>query len=84
MAPIDRRLRLCAWVVRRTASVESMSEARVIATQTRRVPDNALTTAIFGAAAPGTETQDRVIPGLAGDLPVRVYRARRPGGGPGP
>jgi acetyl esterase/lipase len=87
MAPMDRRLRLWAWVVRRQASVATLSEAGVIAMQARHVPDNAVTNYIFGATAPGTEASDRTIPGPAGDLTVRVYRpgrAARPGSGARP
>ena len=42
MAPIDRRVRLWAWVVRHQGSIASRSEAEVIALQARRTPDNAL------------------------------------------
>jgi acetyl esterase/lipase len=84
MAPIDRRLRLFAWVVRRQASIASLSEAEVVALQARHAPDNAVTDYIFGKVAPGTEVTDRVIPGPAGDLTVRVYRSRRAGGGERP
>jgi acetyl esterase len=76
MAPIDRRLRAWAWMVRRQASVATRSEAEVIALQARRVPDNAVSNFIFGKAAPGTQVSDRTIPGPAGDLTVRVYRPR--------
>ena len=87
MAPMDRRLRLWAWVVRRQASVASLSEAGVIAMQARHVPDNAVTNYIFGATAPGIEASDRTIPGPAGDITVRVYRPARvaqPGSGARP
>ena len=84
MAAIDRRLRLAAWIVRRQASIASMSEDRVIALQAQRIPDNALTSRIFGAVAPGTDVDDRAVPGPAGELSVRVYRSRRPAAGPRP
>jgi acetyl esterase len=84
MAPIDRRLRLFAWVVRRQASIASLSEAEVVALQARHAPDNAVTDYIFGKVAPGIEATDRVIPGPAGDLTVRVYSSRRAGGGERP
>jgi hypothetical protein len=32
-----------------------MSEARVIALQAKRIPDDALTSRIFGAVVPGTD-----------------------------
>ena len=54
MAPIDRRLRAWAWMVRRQASIASRSEADVIALQSRHAPDNAVTNYIFGKVAPGT------------------------------
>ena len=78
MAPIDRRLRAWAWMVRRQASIASKSEAEVIALQARHAPDNAVTNYIFGKVAPGTEVSDRTIPGPGGDLTVRVYRPVRP------
>jgi acetyl esterase len=83
---MDRRVRLWAWVVRRQA-IASRSEAGIIAMQTRHTPDNALANRIFGTVAPGAEVSDRVIPGPAGDLAVRVYRPSRPseaGSGPRP
>ncbi|HEX9033409.1 MAG TPA: alpha/beta hydrolase [Streptosporangiaceae bacterium] len=73
MAPIDRRVRLWAWVVRHQASVASRSEAEVIALQSRHTPSNAVTNRLFGSVAPGTLVTDRRIPGPGGDLPVRVY-----------
>jgi acetyl esterase len=78
MAPMDRRLRAWAWLVRRQASIASRSEADVIALQSRHAPDNAVTTYIFGKVAPGTGVSDRTIPGPGGDLTVRVYRPVRP------
>jgi acetyl esterase len=84
MAPIDRRVRLWAWMVARQGSIASRSEAEVIALQARHVPDNALTNRIFGAVAPGTVTADRTIPGPGGDLPVRVYRPVRRNSGARP
>jgi acetyl esterase/lipase len=77
MAPIDRRVRLWAAMVRRQGSIASRSEAEVIALQARHAPDNALTNRIFGTMAPGAMTADRVIPGPGGDLPVRVYQPVR-------
>ena len=74
MTQVNRRLRAWAWIVRRTASVAAMSEADVIALQTRRVPDNAVTRWLFGALPPGVEVTGRAVPGPAGDIPVRIYR----------
>ena len=79
MAPIDRRLRLWAWIVRRQGSIADRSEADVIALQGRHVPDNGVINFIFGTTRPGTEVVDRVIPGPAGNLAVRVYRPARSG-----
>jgi acetyl esterase/lipase len=77
MAPIDRRLRAWAWMVRRQGSIASKSEAEVIALQARHIPDSALLRFILGKAAPGTEVTNRAIPGPGGELTVRVYHARR-------
>ena len=74
MAPIDRRLRAWAWLTRRQAPIASLTDAQIIALQQRSVPDSALTRFILGATLPGTQVTDRLIPGPAGDLPVRVYR----------
>ena len=79
MAPVDRRLRVFAWMVRRQGSIAGKSEAEVIALQARHMPDNAVTNFIFGKVAPGIEASDRTIPGPGGDIAVRVYR--RPGSG---
>ena len=77
MAPIDRRVRLWAWMVHRQGSIASRSEAEVIALQARHTPDNALTNRIFGTVAPGAMVADRTIPGPGGDLTVRVYEPVR-------
>ena len=79
MAPVDRRLRVFAWMVRRQGSIAGKTEAEVIAWQARHMPDNAVTSFIFGKVAPGVEASDRTIPGPGGDIAVRVYR--RPGSG---
>jgi acetyl esterase len=79
MAPVDRRLRVFASMVRRQGSIAGKSEAEVIALQVRHMPDNIVTNFIFGKVAPGVETSDRTIPGPGGDIKVRVYR--RPGSG---
>jgi acetyl esterase len=80
MAPIDRRLRAFAWMVRRQGSIAGKSEAEVIALQARHMPDNAVTNFIFGKVAPGIEASDRTIPGPGGDIAVRVYRRPGPAG----
>jgi acetyl esterase len=74
MAPMDRRLQLWAWLVRRQASIAGKSEAAVIALQSRPAPSNAISNFIFGTVASGTEVSNRIIPGPGGDLPVRIYR----------
>jgi acetyl esterase/lipase len=84
MARIDRRVRVWAWIVRRSASVASRSEADIISMQSRHAPDNALTNRIFGTVASGTEVSDRTIPGPSGDLTVRIYRPGRAGFGARP
>ena len=84
MAPIDRRLRVWAWMVRRQTAALTRSEADVIALQSRRAPANAVTNYIFGTVAPGTEVSDRVIAGPGGDLPVRLYQPRGAGTAPRP
>ncbi len=81
MAPMDRRLQVWAWLLRRQGSIAGRSEAEVIALQSRRAPSNAVTNFIFGTVAPGTEVTDRTIPGPGGDLPVRVYRPASRGDG---
>ena len=84
MAPVDRRLRVFAWMVRRQGSIAGKSEAEVIALQARHMPDNAVTNFIFGKVAPGIEASNRTIPGPGGDIPVRVYRGPDPVGRAGP
>lgn len=79
MAPIDRRVRAWAWLLRHQGSVGAKSEADVIAMQSRHMPTNALTDRIFGAAARGTAMRDLAISGPEGDIPVRVYQAARAG-----
>src|SRR5215469_15656933 len=60
--------------MRRQSSVASMSDARIIAMQSRDLPSNALVNRMFGSVAPGTELRDITIDGPAGDIMVRVYR----------
>ncbi len=84
MAPIDRRVRLWAWLVRRQGSFATKSDAEIIAMQSRPTPNNALTNRIFGTVVPGTRVRDRVIGGPAGDIPVRVYWPARAGSGARP
>jgi acetyl esterase/lipase len=79
MAPVDRRLRVFASMVRRQGSIAGKNEAEVIALQARHMPDNIVTNFIFGKVAPGIEASDRTIPGPGGDIPVRVYRPRAAG-----
>ena len=74
MAPIDRRVRAWAWLVRRQGSVDTRSDAEIIAMQSRHMPSNGLTNWIFGTVVAGTDVRDRTVTGPAGDIPVRVYR----------
>ena len=74
MAPIDRRLRLWAWIAQRQAAATVQGEDAVIAMQSRAFPDNALMNFIFGSTRPGVAVSDRTIPGPGGELPVRIYR----------
>jgi acetyl esterase/lipase len=84
MAPIDRRVRVWAWLVRRQGSIGTKTDAEVIAMQSRPTPSNAVVNRIFGTVVPGTRVRDRVIDGPDGNLTVRVYRPARaaPGGRP--
>jgi acetyl esterase/lipase len=84
MAPVDRRVRLWAWLVRQQGSIGTKTEAEVIAMQSRHTPDNGLTNRIFGTVVPGTEVHDQAIGGPAGDIPVRVYRPTGAGAGARP
>ncbi len=83
MAPVDRRIRAWAWLLRRT-SVAARTEAEVLAMQARPTPGNAIANKILGTVVPGTRVRDQAIGGPAGDIPVRVYRpaADRPGARP--
>jgi hypothetical protein len=40
MAPVDRRVRMWAWLVRQQGSVGTKTEAEVIAMQSRHAPAN--------------------------------------------
>src|SRR5215469_7356994 len=60
--------------MRRQSSVASMSDARIIAMQSRDLPSNGLVNRMFGSVAPGTELRDMTIDGPGGDITVRVYR----------
>lgn len=84
MAPIDRRVRLWAWMVQRQGSIGTKSAAEVIAMQSRRPPSNGFVNRIFGTVLPGTEVRDRAMGGPAGNIPVRVYRPARAGPGARP
>jgi len=81
MAPVDRRVKLWAWLVRQQGSVSTKTEAEVIAMQARHTPDNGVTNRILGTVAPGAEVANRAITGPAGDIPVRIYRPARTGSG---
>lgn len=81
MARLDRRVRVLGWVLRRTASVQTMSAQDIIAAQSRTVGRNAVTDWMFGKMARGVEVQDRTFPGPTQELSLRVYRPSRAGGG---
>jgi acetyl esterase/lipase len=74
MAPIERRVRAWAWLVRRQGSVDTMSDADIVAMQSRQMPSNGLTNWIFGTVVGGVEVLDRTVSGPVGEIPVRVYR----------
>ena len=85
MAPIDRRVRVWAWVVQRQGSVGTKSDADIIGMQSRHMPSNGFTNRMFGAIVPGTVVRDRTLSGPGGgELPVRVYRPARANSGPRP
>src|SRR5712691_11075199 len=81
MAPVDRRVKMWAWLVRQQGSVGTKTEAEVIAMQSRHAPANGVANRLFGTVLPGTEVANRAFTGPAGDIPVRVYRAARAGSG---
>jgi len=66
MAPVDRRVKLWAWLVRQQGSVGTKTEADVIAMQARHTPANGMTNRIFGTVVPGTVVANRAITGPAG------------------
>ncbi|MGH3300521.1 MAG: alpha/beta hydrolase [Streptosporangiaceae bacterium] len=74
MAPIDRRVRVWAWLVRRQGSVGAKSDADIVAMQSRHMPSNRFTNRMFGAVVSGTEARDLAVSRPTGDIPVRVYR----------
>jgi acetyl esterase len=74
VAPIDRRVLVWDWILRRQGSVAGMSDAKVIAMQSRHLPSNALVNRIFGGVVQGAALRDLTIDGPAGEIPVRVYR----------
>lgn len=84
MAPVDRRVKLWAWLVRQQGSVGTKTEAEVIAMQARHAPANGVTNRIFGTVVPGTEVANRAVTGPAGDIPVRIYKPARTGSGTRP
>lgn len=71
MAPVDRRVRLWAWLVKQN-SIGAKTEAEIIAMQSRATPANPIFNRIFGTVLPGTEVRDRAIDGPAGDIPARA------------
>jgi acetyl esterase/lipase len=75
MARINLRLRAWGWLTRRMIKVSTMSDAELVAVQSRQVPANAVTRWLFGGVAPEIEVTDRSVPGPAGDLKVRLYQS---------
>ncbi len=84
MAPIDRRVRIWAWFVKRQGSVGTKSDADIIAMQARHTPSNAVVNRIFGSVVAGTDLRDLTISGPGGDIPLRVYRPAARGSGARP
>jgi acetyl esterase/lipase len=84
MAPIDRRVRVWAWLVQRQGSVATKSDAGVIAMQSRHLPSNGFTNRVFGMLLPGVAVRDLTLSGPGGDLPVRVYQPAAADSGPRP
>jgi len=84
MAPIDRRVRLWAWMVARQGSIGTKSDAEIIAMQSRHTPENAFANRIFGTVVPGTQASDLAIDGPGGKIPVRTYRPAGPDAGQRP
>lgn len=84
MAPIDRRIRLWARLVRLQGSVAAKSEAQIIAMQSRQLPSNVVFDRIFGTVVPGTQMRDLTIGGPAADIPLRVYQPALGGSGARP
>jgi hypothetical protein len=70
MAPVDRRVRMWAWLVRQQGSVGTKSEAEVIAMQSRHAPASGVANRIFGTVVPGTE----VTGGSTWATPIRPTR----------
>jgi acetyl esterase len=62
------------WFTRRQVAVATMSEAEIIAVQSRKFPVNAVTRWLLGAAPPGVEVTDRSVPSAGAQIPVRIYR----------
>jgi acetyl esterase/lipase len=84
MAPVDRRVRIWAWLIQRQAAVGTKSDADIIVMQSRHMPSNGFTNRMFGSRVPGAAVRDRTADGPGGDIPVRVYRPVAAGGAPLP
>lgn len=84
MAPIDRRVKVWAWLMQRQGSVGTKSDAEVIAMQSRHMPSNGLTNWMFGSVVSGTAVRDLAVSGSPGDIPVRVYQPAAAAAGPRP
>jgi acetyl esterase len=75
MADVNLRLRAFGWLTRRLSPIATMTDAQVVATQGRQVPANPVSRWIFGMAPPSVTLADRLVPGPAGDVAVRLYTA---------
>jgi acetyl esterase/lipase len=84
MAPIDRRVRVWAWLLQRQGSVGTKSDADILVMQSRHMPSNGFTNRMFGTLVPGTTARDLAISGPGGEIPLRVYQTPAPGPRPRP
>ncbi|PPF80640.1 hypothetical protein C5B96_10805 [Subtercola sp. Z020] len=85
MSAIPRRVRAWGRIMDRFASmhVATMSPADIAHNQTMQHVPAPVRRLVFGGRHRGVVVDDRAIPTLAGDLPVRIYRPRaEPGASP--
>jgi len=74
MARLSRRFLVWGWFTRRQVSAATMSDAEIIAVQSRKIPVNAVTRWLFGVLPQGVQVTDATVPAADGQIPVRVYR----------